>query len=419
MTRRISVSFCLIVGAALGVTGCGGEARPWWKGNLHTHSMWSDGDDYPEPIVEWYKSRGYHFVALSDHNVLATGERWIDVAASAGGAEAFDRYVQQFGTEWVDQRREDGVWFARLKTLEEYRVLFEEPDRFLLIQSEEITDRFEAKPIHVNATNVAERIAPQGGGSVREVMQNNVDAVLAQRRRTGRAMFPHINHPNYGWAVTVEDIMALEGERFFEVYNGHPLVNNEGDAERPSTERMWDIILAERLSRGDDPMYGIAVDDAHNYRDLDADHSNPGRGWIMVRAAGLHPDSLIAAMEAGDFYASTGVELDNLQLQADRLVLEIRAAEGVNYTTQFIGTRAGYPQPVPAENPDPAAPVTLHYSDEIGLVLAEVPGPSPRYILSGDELYVRAKVISSRAKTNPYRPGEVEVAWTQPLIPRR
>ena len=45
----------------------------WFKGNLHTHSLWSDGDDYPEMIADWYARHGYHFLALSDHNVLARG----------------------------------------------------------------------------------------------------------------------------------------------------------------------------------------------------------------------------------------------------------------------------------------------------------------------------------------------------------
>jgi len=39
------------------------EPEPqWWKGNLHTHSLWSDGDDYPEMILDWYKTNGYHFM---------------------------------------------------------------------------------------------------------------------------------------------------------------------------------------------------------------------------------------------------------------------------------------------------------------------------------------------------------------------
>jgi len=45
--------------------------RHWYKGNLNTHSYWSDGDDFPEMIMDWYKNHGYHFVSLSDHNILA------------------------------------------------------------------------------------------------------------------------------------------------------------------------------------------------------------------------------------------------------------------------------------------------------------------------------------------------------------
>ena len=39
----------------------GSELR-WWKGNLHDHTLWSDGDDYPEMVAAWYKDHGYHFL---------------------------------------------------------------------------------------------------------------------------------------------------------------------------------------------------------------------------------------------------------------------------------------------------------------------------------------------------------------------
>lgn len=26
----------------------------WWKGNVHTHSLWSDGDSPPEKVSAWY-----------------------------------------------------------------------------------------------------------------------------------------------------------------------------------------------------------------------------------------------------------------------------------------------------------------------------------------------------------------------------
>jgi hypothetical protein len=39
----------------------------WFKGCLHTHSDASDGRRTPEQVVDWYRQRGYHFLALTDH----------------------------------------------------------------------------------------------------------------------------------------------------------------------------------------------------------------------------------------------------------------------------------------------------------------------------------------------------------------
>jgi hypothetical protein len=387
----------IVVAATAAMLGCRSEPR-WWKGNLHTHSFWSDGDDYPEMVIDWYKDHGYHFVQLSEHNTLTDGERWLEVARR-GGQAVFESYVARFGPDWVIERTDSAGLQARLRTFAEYRTLFDEPGQFLVLQGEEITDGFESKPIHLNATNVLELVTPQHGSSVPEVIQHNIDAVMEQRTRAGQAMLVHLNHPNFGWAVTAEDLVAVEGGGFFEVYNGHPAVRNEGDEVRPSTEHLWDIVLAERASHGMPLVFGIAVDDAHNYHDFDADHANPGRGWIVVRAAKLDPEALIAAMERGDFYGSTGVELEDLGIENGRFFLKIRADSTVAYATQFIGAFPGFAE------------------SEIGLVLAEVAGSEASYQFRGDELYVRAKVTSSRLKPNPYRPDEFEVAWTQPVTP--
>ena len=60
--------------------------------------------------------------------------------------------------------------------------------------------------------------------------------------------------------------------------------------------------------------------------------------------------------------------------------------------------------------------LTRRYSLSIGEVLAEVKGTSATYRIAGDELYVRAKVISDQLMPNPCVEGEVEVAWTQPVV---
>lgn len=423
ISRSIQRSASRTVHLALAVTAAAlaacGPSPQWYRGNLHTHSYWSDGDQFPEVALRRYRDAGYDFVAMSDHNVLADTERWVAIGADSTRLRSLTEYRQLFGEAWVESRTDDSARLeVRLKRFDEYAGRVAEPGRFLVLQAEEITDRLESRPLHVNAINVRELVPPQGGGSVADVLQRNIDAVLAQRRATGQPMFPHVNHPNFGWAVTAEDLMDLEGERFFEVYNGHPLVHNAGDSLRPSTERIWDIVLTHRLTSGRDVVYGIATDDAHNYGQSDSTRANSVRGWVMVRADALSPEAIVAAMEAGEFYASTGVALAEIVSSRKRLVLRIDGEPGVEYLTEFIGTREGFDRSV-AEVPDVnGRPVTGRYSADIGTVLAAVPGLRPEYAFTGYEIYVRARVRSSRPPANPVHAGERETAWVQPVVVR-
>lgn len=431
-----------------GVVGRGGaeESAPlrWFKGNLHTHSLWSDGNDYPEMIADWYKSQGYQFLALSDHNILQEGAKWIELKQPVvvkgelnlyGGGEMLKKYLARFGRDWVEQRETDGKHEVRLKPLAEYRSLLEEPGKFLMIPSEEITATWKREktadapeltgPVHINLTNPREFVPPvKDANNALAIMQQTIDAVLAQRAKTGQPMFTHINHPNFVWGITAEELMQVHGEKFFEVYNGHNDVHNNGDETRLSAEQIWDVILTRRIAELKlEPMFGLGVDDSHNYRTFEIGKSNPGRGWVMVRAPQLTAESIIRAMEAGDFYASSGVTLADVQRTGGKLSVAIQAEPGVSYIVQFIGTRRDYDPTSQLLLPPEGSPVrkTLphrRYSKDVGAVLAETKGTQASYTLRGDELYVRARIISSKAKPNASVAGEVECAWTQPLVGR-
>lgn len=398
-----------------------GTGSLWWKGNLHTHTLWSDGNDYPEMVAAWYKDQGYHFLALSDHNVTLEGARWLNLTKTnrTNGA-TLARYIERFGEDWVEQRALNGTNQVRLKPLAEFRLWIEEPGRFLMLPSEEITARHLTTPIHINVTNLRHPIKAAGGGNVFEVIQNHIDLINEQRRETGQPMVPHLNHPNFGWAITAEELMQVRGDRLFEIYNGHPQVHNAGDTNHASVERVWDILLTWRLAiLGLPPMFGLAVDDSHHYHSDAMTNSTPGRGWIQVRARRLTPEAIVTALEAGDFYASSGVTLKNVQREGKRLQLEISTEPGVSYRTQFIGTRRGFDashEPLLAWSGTPLR-VTHRYSDDIGRVLAEVEGARATYEMKGDELYVRAKILSTKPKAVPTREDETEAAWTQPVIP--
>jgi hypothetical protein len=402
-----------------GIPACSGGAdfapeppRPtplgWLKGNTHTHTLWSDGDAAPEKVADWYKSHGYQFLVLSDHNIMLDGEKWRKVGSAK--AEALPEHVaelqKKYGEGAVELREKGGVKEMKLKTLSQLRRQFEEPDRFLFVPGEEISDKFMEKvdgkslerPIHHISMNHEGLLAPPGGTSVRDVLDRTIAAVEAEAKKSGRNLFVHLNHPNFGWGVTAEDIAYAQGERFFEVYNGHRSVRNYGDKEHLSCEQIWDYVLALRLGRlNGPPLFAFAVDDAHHYH-RDQGMANPGRGWIMVRCATLNADAIVEALKRGDFYASSGVVLEDVVPTKESLSLRIATEPGIDYTIRFIGTRLG---------------------GATGVVLQETKGPSASYRFTGDELYVRATVVSSKPHPNGYEKTDLQTAWVQPVVVRR
>lgn len=383
----------------------------WYKGNLHTHSLWSDGNDYPEVICKWYKDHGYHFLTLSDHNILSVGNKWINanVAEKRGAVKGLDRYKKLFGEDWVQTREKAGVLQVRLKPLTEFRPLFDEPNKFLLIQGEEITDSFQRHPIHINATHTHDLIKPQGGKSLRETMSNNLKAVKRQADRLNRPILAHLNHPNFGYAVTAEDMAEVLEEKFFEVYNGHPSVNHRGDKDRPGVEKMWDIANTIRLAKlNQPPLMGVATDDSHNY--FGTAGSTSGRGWVMVKAKRLTPETLIHAMESGNFYASSGVSLSSIHFEkaSKTLTVKVIPVEGEKYSIDFVGTRK------PTNATDKKEDDTFDINNlKVGEVLKSELGNTATYKFSGDEYYVRAVIRSNKAPENPIFRDQKKKAWTQ------
>ena len=371
-----------------------GTEQQWKKGNLHTHSFWSDGDDFPEMIIDWYKTNNYQFIALSDHNTIADKIYWYKLKQSDVENKTLEKYKKRFG-DWVESKNDSTGIYVRLKTFNEYKNKLDDLNSFLIIKSEEVTSSFENKPVHINVTNIQEKIDPFKGNSVYEVMQKTIDAVNVQRKKLNIPMFAHINHPNFGYGINVEDLKKLNGERFFEVYNGHPAVHNEGDDLHIDLETMWDIINISYYDNNKPLLLGIATDDSHNYHKKSTSLSNTGRGWVMVNSNKIETLSLIESMESGNFYSSSGVELKKVKHNKEKLFIEIEPNKGVNYEIVFIGYRK---------------------DDSQVQVLKRVKGNSADYIFKENDLFVRAKINSDEIKINPYVVGETTQAWTQPVI---
>ena len=108
---------------------------------------------------------------------------------------------------------------------------------------------------------------------------------------------------------------------------------------------MWDLVNTIRLAEMKAaPIYGIASDDTHHYHEFGPGKANPGRAWLMVRAAELSPGAILASMDRGDFYATTGVELAKYgyDAKAGTLSVAVRPQPGAQYTIQFVGTLSDF-----------------------------------------------------------------------------
>jgi hypothetical protein len=250
-----------------------------------------------------------------------------------------------------------------------------------------------------------------------------VKAVEEQSKQLNVPMIAHVNHPNWGdFGVPPQDLIAVDTSRFFEVYNGHGGVKNWGDLalHRVNTDRYWDIVLSVRLSKNPaNILYGVGTDDTHNYFVRGAGHAIPGRGWCMVLSDALESDALMKAFMRGDFYASSGVLLDAVEWNEKEYRVDVQAESGVTYKTIFYGTRKGADinsTPTLDDKGVEIPSTPRQYSDQLGVVLAETDADPAVYAFKGDELYVRAKVISSKLKPDPFKEGDFEMAWTQPSV---
>lgn len=393
-----------------------GGGRSWYRGNLHTHTLWSDGDALPDTVVAWYRDNGYQFLALTEHDLVADAERWIDVSRlndiDTGPAALRRLHLDGAGPREHGQRSE-----VRLLRHDELAARHSVAGEFLLLQGEEISDNVGSISVHVNAVNIPSAVPPARLDDVNRTIEADFVAASQLEQADREAMLLQLNHPNFVYSITAEHLMRLHGSQFFEVYNGHPLSNNMGDGLHPSTERMWDIALAWRLDvLGLPPLYATATDDSHNYGALS--DASPGRGWVSVLAEALEAGPLFEAMRGGRFYASTGIRLEKVVATADRLEVHVDPAPGVSHVIEFIGTRTGFDATALPALSATGRPLyaSRRYDEEIGRVLSRHQGNRAVYRFEPEDLYVRARITSSRRHPDPSQPLQYEQAWVQPHV---
>jgi hypothetical protein len=161
------------------------ESIHWYRGNTHTHAMFSDKNnknDVPE-IAKWYRKSGYDFLLLSEHNYQLTKKKVI-CHDEAG-----------------------------------------KPPEFIMLCGLELTGSR-----HITALGITRYI--KGETSLQDAVDKTINA----------GGIPILNHPEQP-PVYAATFIKTKGLNHLEVFNG----NSAGDT--PVCEKLWDSVLSAHDGR--------------------------------------------------------------------------------------------------------------------------------------------------------------------------
>ncbi len=279
MTKYFSLApFCFAMTMMLG-TGVCSAGLTWVKGQIHNHTTNSDGTGSPQQVDDWYRTHGYQFLIITDHEKV-TDPSPLDKGPDGG---------------------------------------------FIMIPGEELAVNFGTLPVHANALGLTTTLkSPAAKATAGKTAANLVEYI----RQAGA--LPMINHPNWHYALTHRDLMSVKGAYLLEIANMSSGCNNEGDNAHITTEQIWDYLLSNGKT-----VYATASDDMHHLQGKPEEEDSPGRGWVVARVAELTPKAVMDALAKGEFYASTGVELSDCSF--DGSTLKVSTVKGEKRLFRFIG----------------------------------------------------------------------------------
>ncbi len=268
-----------------------------YKANLHMHTTASDGRMTPEETKAAYKAKGYSIVAFTDHEVIVDQQALRD--------ENFlpiTSYETAIGEEW-----ESGVPNGK-KT---YHI-----NLYAKTEGQVLSPVFREAGIWKNIEHIKEYITDE---------MRQID-------------YPHV----YG-VEQVNELIRVANKAGFLVSYNHPVWSLQNYSDYAELKGLWGVEVHntgcarmgypdtvqpfEDLLRAGERVYPLATDDAHCEEDCFG-------GWLMVCADALEYGAVMAALENGNFYASTGPEIHEISIEDGVLHVECSPAASVFVSTE-------------------------------------------------------------------------------------
>jgi predicted metal-dependent phosphoesterase TrpH len=229
-------------------------AGQWYKGDLHSHSVHSDGDSSVTDVIASVEAKGLDFFVLTDHDNDMDGNpiHWSDPGYVS------DTTVLLYGVEWSNSDGHANVWSAW--------------------------------PFDYTALWSANR---------------NDDPVTAVEAAHHAGALFSINHPvHHAWKFPV-----VEGTDCVEIWNGPMVINNNFKA----THEFWDNILMERRR-----VTGVGGSDTHYLNGILTHFTGHGNPTTWVYAGNKDAESILQGIANGNVSISYTVDAPRLEFMADK-----------------------------------------------------------------------------------------------------
>ena len=280
------------------------SAKGFYKGNMHCHSTLSDGKMTPEELKEFYKARGYSFLAITDHDHINDNSYLndADFITITSGEFAIKEFPEQ--STLVNQKMKCAHFNFYAKDPHNTAVPWWSP----------VYDKYSKGERREKIMKEYDR------GYQRRYSAEGVNELVSMANAAG--YFVSYNHPRW----------SLENYKQYSGYEGFWAVEIYNNACQMGGIYEYDINVHDDFLRDGKKIFVTNGDDSHGEKTC-------GAAFVCVNAEALTYENIIDALLAGNFYASTGPKIEELYFEDGKLYVKCSEAAMISFSTE--GRRHG------------------------------------------------------------------------------
>lgn len=269
-----------------------------YKANLHCHTTVSDGGLSPADTKAAYQAKGYSIVAFTDHDVLVDHSDLCD-----------EQFLALNGYEMEVNEKGNARGFGSPRTCHMCLIAKKQDN---LTQVCYHKDRY----IWGNALAYKPQLRFDGDDYNRVYSHEGINDMIRLGKEAG--FFVTYNHP--AWSLErYPDYSGYEGMHAMEIFN----TGCWRDGYDEYNGHVYDDLLQQGKR-----IFCVAADDNHH-----GDLYDCFGGWVNIRCDKLDYDSVIAALEKGHFYASTGPSIFDYTIEDDIVHITTSPAREIHFIT--------------------------------------------------------------------------------------